>query len=401
MTLSINPLVDRFRSSAIGAVFDLATSLREEGREILDLSLGEPNFDTPLHVREAAKAAIDAGITRYTAVDGSSELKRAVRRKFLRDNGLDYAQGEIVVAAGAKPLLAAAIQAVATQGDEVILTTPCWPSHLGMIELAGASPVRVPTSLGAGFKMSPAQLAAALTSHTRLILLCSPSNPTGAVYSADELRAIAELLQSRPDIWILTDDLYEHVVFAPSRFATIAAVAPDLLGRTLTVNGVSKAFAMTGWRIGYAGGPPLWVDAIRKIFSQSNGGPCSISQAAAVAALDGPQEFLSDWAAIYRRRRDLALAGLANIPGMSCAVPEGAFFLLPSCANLMGKVTSSGTRIGSSIEFAEYLLEDWGVVVVPGSGFEGESYFRMSTATSDSVIANSVARIGSACHALM
>jgi aspartate aminotransferase len=401
MTLSINPLVDRFRPSAIGVVFDLATRLREEGREIFDLSLGEPDFDTPLHIREAAKAAIDAGVTRYTPVDGSSELKRAIRRKFLRDNGLDYAQGEIVVAAGAKPLLAAAIQAVASRGDEVILTTPCWPSHLGMIELAEASSVRVRTPLEAGFKMSPDQLAAALTPRTRLVLICSPSNPTGAVYSADELGAVADVLRSRPDIWILTDDLYEHVVFAPSRFATIAAVAPDLRERILTVNGVSKTFAMTGWRIGYAGGPRLWIDAIRKIFSQSNGGPCSISQAAAVAALDGPQEFLGDWAAIYRRRRDLALAGLVNIPGMSCSVPEGAFFLLPSCANLMGKVTSRGRRIGSSIAFAQYLLEDWGVVVVPGSGFEDDAYFRLSMAAFEPVIVNSVERIAEACLMLM
>jgi aspartate aminotransferase len=401
MTLSISSLVDRFQPSAIGAVFDLATRLREEGHEILDLSLGEPDFDTPLHVREAAKAAIDAGVTRYTPVDGTSELKRAVRRKFLRDNGLDYDQSEIVVGAGAKPLLAAAIQAVASQGDEIILTTPCWPSHLGMIELAEARPVRVPTSLDGGFKMSPGQLSAALTPRTRLVLLCSPSNPTGAVYSADELRELAEVLRTRPDIWVLTDDLYEHVVFAPSSFATIAAIAPDLRERILTVNGVSKTFAMTGWRIGYAGGPRRWVDAIRKIFSQSNGGPCSISQAAAVAALDGPQQFLSGWAAIYRRRRDLALAGLANVPGISCLIPEGAFFLFPSCAGLIGKVTPTGRRIASSTEFAQYLLQECGVVVVPGAGFEGDPYFRMSTATSDFVIADGIDRIAKACCMLV
>ncbi len=401
MTLALNPLVARFQASVIGAVFDLATRLREEGREILDLSLGEPDFDTPLHIRDAAKAAIDAGVTRYTPVDGTSELKRAVRRKFLRDNGLDYALREIVVAAGAKPLLAAAIQAIASRGDEVVLTTPCWPSHLGMIELAEARPVRVPTSLEGGFKMSPGRLAAALTPQTRLVLICSPSNPTGAVYSADELRALADVLRTRPDIWVLTDDIYEHIVFAPSRFATIAAVAPDLRERILTVNGVSKTFAMTGWRIGYAGGPQLWVDAIRKIFSQSNGGPCSVSQAAAVAALDGPQDFLSDWAAIYRRRRDLALAGLAKVPGLSCAVPEGAFFLWPGCADLIGKVTPSGRRIGSSTEFARYLLEECGVVVVPGAGFEGDAYVRISTATSDAVIADGIDRIATACCKLV
>ncbi len=301
-------------------------------------------------------------------------------------------------------LLTAAVQAIVEAGDEVILATPCWPSHLGMVLLAGGTPVRIETGIAPGtnqsFKMSAGQLAAAITPRTKAVLLCSPSNPTGAVYSETELRALAQVLLKHPGIWIVSDDLYEHITFDGVGFATMAAVEPGLFGRTLTVNGVSKGYAMTGWRIGFAGGPKLWAGAIRKIYSQSSGGACSISQAAAVEALDGPQAFLEDWAAVYQRRRDSALAGLAACPGLACATPEGAFYLFPECSGVIGKTTAKGANINDTTGFARYLLDDWGIVVVPGAGFDCGPYFRLSIATDEPTIQAGVARIGEACRAL-
>ena len=401
---NLSSVLDRFQPSAIAEIFDQAVRLKEAGRTLWDFSTGEPDFDTPEHIRAAAKRAIDAGATRYTAVDGTSALKAAVRRKFRRDNGLDYEEAQIVVGSGAKPLLAAAVQAIVEAGDEVILPTPCWPSHLGMILLAGGTPALVETGIAPGsnraFKMTADQLAAAITPRTKALILCSPSNPTGAVYAADELRALADVLLEHPNVWILSDDLYEHITFDDVAFTTLAAVEPALAARTLTVNGVSKTFAMTGWRIGFAGGPTIWADAIRKIYSQSSGGACSISQTAAVEALDGPQDFLRDWAATYQRRRDLALAGLAEAPGIACTPPEGAFYLFPSCAGVIGKTTSGGQKITDAGTFARHLLDDWGVVVVPGPGFECGPYLRLSTATDETTLRDGVARIAEACRAL-
>lgn len=396
----LNPDLDRLRPSAISDVFDMADGLRESGRQLFDFSVGEPDFDTPENIREAAKVAIDCGQTRYTAVDGTALLKQAIAAKFRRDNGLDFSDAQIAVASGAKPLLAVAIQAVAGQGDEVVISTPCWTSHIGMIELAGATARLVETDIETGFKMTPEQLRRALNANTRLLLLCSPSNPTGAVYTADELAALGDVLADYPEVWVLSDDLYEHIVFEKDLFATIAAVSPAVRDRTLTVNGVSKCYAMTGWRIGYAAGPREWIRVIRKVFTQSNGGPCSISQAAAIEALNGPQAYLSEWLAIYRQRRDLTLSLLRDAPGLECAVPEGAFYIMPKCAELIGRKTPSGSTIKSSADFCKYLIEAFGVVTVPGAGFFCDPYFRLSFATSENILKEGCARIVTGARSL-
>ena len=394
-------ILGRFHASPIAGIFANVQRLRREGRELLDFSIGEPDFDTPLHIREAGKIAIDRGETRYTPTDGGIELKESVRRKFHIENGLDYPLAQIVAGMGAKPLLAAAVQAILSPGDEVILSTPCWPSHVGMIELARGHAVKVATGIDTKFKMTSEQLERAIGPRTRLVIFCSPSNPTGAVYDAAELRALAHVLLAHPQIAILSDDLYEHILFDGRRFHTIAAVEPRLAARTLTVNGLSKAYAMTGWRIGFAGGPPAWVDAIRQLYSHSSGGLCSISQAAAIAALEGPKEFLADRSARYQARRDLAVAGLAAAPGLRTGKPEGAFYLMPECAGVIGTRRPNGETIGSSTDFARYLLEDWNVVIVPGPGFECDPYFRLSIATSDATLTRGVQLIGQACAALI
>lgn len=385
--------------SAIVTIFNRAVGLRAEGRDLMDFSIGEPDFATPAHVCEAGIEAILGGATRYTATDGTAELKDAVRRKFRRDNDLEFSRDDIVICSGAKPLLATAVQAVLNPGDEVVVPTPAWTSHLGMIAVAGGRLTLARTGLETGFKMSADQLQAALSPATRLLMLCSPSNPTGAVYSGAELAAIAEVLRRYPDILVISDDLYEHIVFNGSAFATLATVAPDLSKRVLTINGVSKAYAMTGWRIGYGGGPKWWTDGIRAIFSQTNGGPCSISQIAATAALDGPQDLLAERCRIYQQRRDLALDGLARIGELKIAKPEGAFYLMPECGNLIGRRRPDGGVIETSTDLADYFL-DWGVVVVPGAGFSCDPYFRMSIATSEDNIKQGIKRIADACNAL-
>lgn len=385
--------------SPIIAIFDRATELRAEGRDLVDFSVGEPDFDTPAHIRQAGTEAIANGLTRYTPTDGTAPLKDAIRAKFARDNGLEFSRAEIVVGAGAKPLLATAMQAVVNRGEEVILATPAWASHAGMIQVCGGAAVFVPTGGDDGFKLDAARLQSAITPATRMLLLCSPSNPTGAVYSAGELASLAEVLRRHPNILVMSDDLYEHIVFDGREFATLASVAPDLGNRILTVNGVSKAYAMTGWRIGYAGGPNWWTSGIRAIFSQINGGPCSISQAAATAALDGPQDFLADWRDTYRRRRDLALDGLSRIAGLATATPEGAFYIMPYCGGLIGARRPDGRAIETSTDLAAYFL-DSGIVVVPGAGFFCDPYFRMSVATSEENIREGVNRMETACAAL-
>lgn len=391
--------IDEIKGSPISAIFDQAMQLRAQGRDLIDFSVGEPDFDTPEHICNAGIKAIQQGITRYTAVDGTTDLKAAIARKFKTDNALEYTHAEIVISAGAKPLLATAIQAVINRGDEMIIPTPAWPSHIGMIEVCRGKPVTVATAHEDDFKLSPAALEAAITPKTKLLLLCSPSNPTGAVYSAKALAQLAEVLRRHPKILVISDDLYEHIVFDDNRFATLAAVAPDLRDRILTVNGVSKAYAMTGWRIGYAGGPEWWMNGIRKISSQINGGPCSISQAASIAALDGPQDFLATWCETYRKRRDIALEGLAKIDGLKVNKPEGAFYLMPHCGGLLGKKKPNGQVIETSSDLASYLLDE-GVVVVPGAGFFCDPYFRMSTATSEDNIIEGIRRMTAACNAL-
>ena len=396
----LNSILDRLQTSPIIEMFGIAEKMRAERLELFDFSIGEPDFDTPEHICNAGKAAIDAGDTRYTAADGSQALKSAIRRKFKRDNDLDYPEDQIVIGNGAKPLLASATQVVVGEGDEVIYSTPSWPSHVGMIHLTGGRPVPLQTGIENAFKITPEQLASAMTPRSRMLLLCSPSNPTGAVYSEAELRALSAVLLEYPRVWVLSDDLYEHIVFRGARFSTIAQAEPRLAQRTLTVNGVSKCYAMTGWRIGYAGGPKPWIDGLRKLFSQVNGGPSSISQAAAVAALDGPQSFLKEWAEVYSRRRDIALAHLDEAPGIRSATPEGAFYVMPNCVGVLGARTPAGKCIESSSDFARYLLEDYHVVVVPGPAFDCDPYLRISIATSDEVINAGIGRIVDACRAL-
>jgi len=391
--------ISKIQGSAISAIFDQATKLRAEGRDLIDFSVGEPDFDTPEHICNAGIDAIKQGVTRYTAVDGTADLKAAIARKFQTNNDLTYNPSEIVISAGAKPLLATAIQAVVNPNDEVIIPTPAWPSHIGMVEVCSANPVMIPTTHEDDFKLSAVKFEAAITPKTKLLMLCSPSNPTGAVYSAKALTDLAKVLRHHPNILVISDDLYEHIVFDNNRFATLAAVAPDLRDRILTVNGVSKAYAMTGWRIGYAGGPTWWMDGIRKISSQINGGPCSISQAASIAALDGPQGFLSAWCKTYCNRRDIALEGLSKIDGLKLSKPEGAFYLMPHCGGLLGRKTPDGKVIETSTDLASYLL-DAGVVIVPGAGFFCDPYFRMSIATSETNITEGLNRMTSACNAL-
>ena len=386
-------------ASPIGEMFNRASVLRAAGRDLIDLSLGEPDFDTPDHVRAAGIAAIEAGQTRYTASDGTAALKQAVARKFARDNGLHFGLEQIVISSGAKPLLAAAVQAVLNPGDAVILTVPVWTSHVGMVQVCGARPIFVETDAANGWRLDAGRLEAAITPATRLLLLCSPGNPTGAVASEAELRAVAEVLRRHPRVAVISDDLYEHIVFAPARFATLAQVAPDLGDRILTVNGVSKAYAMTGWRIGYAGGPEWWMKGLRVLFSQTSGGPCSISQAAAVAALDGPQDFLAERCATYRRRRDIAVEAMAAVPGLRVTVPEGAFFVYVGCAGLMGCKRPDGRAVASSGDLAEHLLEA-GVVTVPGTAFHKDPFLRLSTATSDDLLREGLSRIAAAVDAL-
>jgi len=387
-------------ASPIGAMFNRAAALRAKGADLIDLSLGEPDFDTPAHICAAGIAAIEGGQTRYTAADGSMALKAAVARKFARDNGLEFTLSQIVIASGAKPLIAAAMQAILNPGDEVILPTPVWTSHVGMVQVCDALPVFVATEAANGWRLDASAVEAAITPKTRLLLLCSPGNPSGAVLSVEELEALAAVLRRHPGVCVISDDLYEHIVFAPAKFSTLAQVAPDLGERVLTVNGLSKAYAMTGWRIGYAGGPEWWIAGLRVLFSQTNGGPCSISQAAGIAALDGPQDFMADWLAIYRRRRDLAVTALSAMPGLTVSPPEGAFFLYVGCDALIGRRWSDGRVIASASDLAEVVLEE-GVVTVPGAAFYQDPCLRISTATSDSALLAGIARIATVCTTLM
>ena len=397
---ALSSLLDRFLPSAISDIFTLTAKLKAQGQKIYDLSTGEPDFDTPQHVKDAAVKAIAEGNTKYTPVDGSLAIKSAIVRKFSRDNDLNYSEDEIVVANGAKPLLADAIRTLTNPASEVVLASPCWPSHVGMIEIAGAYPRFVRTTEDTGFKMTPEALAAAITPKTSVVLLCSPSNPTGATYTHAELEGLSAALVRHPQVWIVSDDLYEHILFDGRSFATMAAVNPSLASRILTVNGVSKAYAMTGWRIGYAAGPQVLINGLCKVMSQAAGCPSSVSQAAAIAALDGPQGFLKDWANSYQRRRDRSVAALRRSRALRCTVPEGAIYLYPSCHGLIGSTTARGARIQSSADFVRYLLEDWNVAAVPGSAFEADPYFRLSIATADADLDEGIRRINAAVDAL-
>ncbi len=396
----LSATLNRVKPSPTIAVTTLAGELKAAGRDVIGLGAGEPDFDTPEHIREAAKAAIDAGHTRYTAVDGIPELKAAIRDKFLRDNGLDYDVSEITVGTGGKQVLYNALVATMNPGDEVIIPAPYWVSYPDMVKLAGGEPVIVEAGLETGYRITPEQLEAAITPRTKWLIFNSPSNPTGAGYSPEALKALTDVLERHPHVWVLTDDMYEHIAFTGFDFRTPAQVAPVLKDRTLTLNGVSKAYAMTGWRIGYAGGPKELIGAMRKVQSQSTSNPSSVSQWAAVAALNGPQDYIPESVAVFQRRRDLVVAGLNACDGISCPVPDGAFYVYPSIGGCIGRTTASGKLIATDEDFAKALLEDTGVAVVFGAAFGLSPAFRVSYATSDAVLEDALDRIRSFTGAL-
>ena len=391
----------RVKPSPTIAVTTKAAQLKAEGRDVIGLGAGEPDFDTPENIREAAKRAIDAGKTRYTAVDGIPELKAAICAKFLRENGLTYTPQQISVGTGGKQILYNALMATLNPGDEVIIPAPYWVSYPDMVLLAGGTPVPVVAGIETDFKLTPEQLEAAITPRTKWFIFNSPSNPTGAGYTRDELKALTDVLMRHPDVWVMSDDMYEHLVFDDFEFCTPAEVEPGLYDRTLTCNGVSKAYAMTGWRIGYCGGPVALIKAMGTIQSQSTSNPCSVSQWAALEALSGPQEFLADWRRVFQGRRDLVVGMLNQARGIRCPKPEGAFYVYPDISGLIGKATPAGTVISNDEVFANALLEEAGVAVVFGAAFGVSPNFRVSYATSDEVLREACARIQAFCAALV
>ena len=396
----LSETLNRIKPSPTIAMSNRAMQLKAEGHDVIGLSVGEPDFDTPEHIREAAKKAIDSGETRYTVVDGTPALKQAICDKFKRENQLDYEPRQISVGTGGKQVLFNAFLATLNPGDEVVFSAPYWVSYPDMVLLGGGSPVVVPTGIDNGFKMSAADLDAAITPKTKWVLINSPSNPTGGAYTRDELKALTDVIKKYPDVWVLTDDIYEHLVYDDFEFFTPAQVEPELYARTLTLNGVSKAYAMTGWRIGYGAGPVDLIKAMATIQSQSTSNPSSVSQAAAVAALDGPQDFLDAWRVSFRERRDLVVSMLNQAKGLRCATPEGAFYVYPSVAETIGRKTPDGGVISNDTDLATYILNAEGVAVVQGAGFGLEPYFRVSYASSIETLTEACQRIQRACAAL-
>lgn len=390
----------RIKPSPTIGVTQKAAELKAAGRNIIGLGAGEPDFDTPEHVKEAAKAAIDRGETKYTAVAGTLALRQAICRKFKRDNELEFTPDLVTVASGGKQLLYNALMATLDPGDEVVIPAPYWVSYPDMVLLAEGDPVVVPCPSDRGFKLDPADLDKAITRRTKWVILNSPSNPTGTAYSFVEMRQICDVLLQHPRVWVMTDDIYEHISYDGFQFVTPAQVEPKLLDRTLTVNGCSKAYAMTGWRLGYGAGPKHLIDAINMIQSQSTTHACSISQAAALAALDGPHDFLAERNAVFKERRDLVVSMLNQTQGLDCARPEGAFYVYPSCAGVIGRRTPQGQTIQSDEDFAGYLLEAEGVAVVHGAAFGMSPFFRISYATSTAALKEACQRIQRACAAL-
>ncbi len=390
----------RIKPSATLAVSQKARELKAAGRDVISLSAGEPDFDTPDNIKHAAIEALRRGETKYTAVDGIPELKDAIIEKFRRDNGLDYAREQVIVGVGGKQVLYNALMATINPGDEVVIPAPYWVSYPDMVLLAGGRPVIVETSAEDGYKMRPDALEAAITDKTKWLIFNSPSNPSGAAYSAEELKALTEVLKRHEHVWIMSDDMYEHLVYDDFVFATPAQVEPALHERTLTVNGVSKAYAMTGWRIGYAGGPAALIRAMAKLQSQSTSNPCSIAQWAAVEALTGPQDFIHEARKVYQERRDLVVDMLNAAEGIGCHKPEGAFYVYPSIVGLIGRKTPDGKVIETDEDFVTALLEAEGVAAVHGAAFGTSPNFRVSYATSTEALKEACARIQRFCAAL-
>ncbi len=386
------------KPSATLAVSQKARELKAQGEDIISLSAGEPDFDTPDHIKRAAKTAIDEGQTKYTPVPGSMMLKQAIIKKFKRDNDLSYTPEQIIVGTGAKQVLFNAFLATINPGDEVIIPAPYWVSYPAMVNIAGGKPVHVICDQDHDFKLTPEQLETTITPKTKWVLLNSPSNPSGAVYSYDEMKALTDVLVHHPHVHIMADDMYEHLVYGETKFVTPAQVEPKLFDRTITINGVSKAYAMTGWRIGYAGGPIELIKAMTKIQGQSTSNACSVSQAAAVEALNGSQDDVVTMLETYERRMEIMVEGLNAASGLSVQKPQGAFYLYVSCQKLIGKSTSGGQKIESDLEFVNYLLEHYGVAVVPGTAFGLKNYFRVYFATDSQTIEKAIKRIQKACE---
>ncbi len=392
--------LQRIQPSATLAMTSRVFELKRAGVDVIGLGAGEPDFDTPDFVKEAAIQAIRDGKTKYTNVDGTPELKEAVIQKFKRDNGLDYTAQQITINVGGKHTLFNAIVATVEAGDEVIVPAPYWVSYPDVIQFAGGTPVFIAAGADQHYKITPAQLEAAITPKTKWVILNSPSNPTGAAYSAAELKALGEVIERHPHVWVFADDMYEHILYDGFEFATIAQVCPSLYERTLTVNGCSKAYAMTGWRIGFAGGPAPLIKAIAKLQSQSTSNPCSIAQAAAVAALTGDQSFLKDRAAAFQTRRDLVVSMLNAIDGMTCPTPEGAFYVYPEFSALIGKTTPKGKVIATDEDMIGYFLDDARVAAVHGAAFGLSPAMRISYATSEALLREACTRIQTACAEL-
>ncbi len=393
----LSDALSRVKPSATVAITQKARDMAREGRNVIALSAGEPDFDTPQNVKDAALAAMNAGKTKYTNVDGIPELKEAVAAKFRRDNGLDVTAADCFVSSGGKQIIFNALMATLNPGDEVVVPVPYWVSYPEIVRLCGAEPIFAVADGTTGFKLKPEVLDAAITPMTKWLILNTPSNPTGAAYSAAELRGLAEVLLRHEHVHILTDDIYEPLVYDGLKFATIAQVEPRLQARTLTMNGVSKSHSMTGWRIGYCTGPKALLAAMVKLQGQSTTNPSSISQWAAVEALNGPQDFLLEWRQVFQARRDMVVGGLNAAKGLNCLVPEGAFYVFPSCTALLGKTSAGGTRLETDSDFVMALLEETGVALVPGTAFGLPGHFRLSYAASDAELTEAVKRIQSFC----
>ena len=392
--------LSRVKPSATIAISAKANALKAAGKNVIALSFGEPDFDTPQNIKDAAIKAIQSGDTKYTAVDGTPKLKEAIVAKFKRENGLTYTTKQITVGTGGKQVLYNAFMATLSAGDEVIIPAPYWVSYPEMVLLAEGEPVIVPCTQEAGFKLNPADLERAITPKTKWVLLNSPSNPSGAAYTYDELKAITDVLVRHPHVWVLTDDMYEHLVYDDFKFFTPAQIEPSLYDRTLTMNGVSKAYCMTGWRIGYAGGPEKLIKAMGDVQSQSTSNPSSISQAAAVEALNGQQDFIPVNNAVFKSRRDLVVKMLNAAPGLNCHTPEGAFYVYPSCAGLIGATTPSGSTLKNDEDVINYLLDSQGIAVVHGAAFGLSPHFRVSYAASTELLEDACKRIQKACAEL-
>jgi aspartate aminotransferase len=392
--------LDRIKPSPSSMAGQRARELRAAGRDIVGLTAGEPDFDTPAHVCEAAARAMSMSKTKYTDVGGTPELKAAIQAKFRRDNGLDYEARELIASTGAKQIIFNALMCTVEAGDEVIVPTPYWVSYPDIVLLAEGRPVFVECRSDNGFKLRPEDLERAITARTKWLVLNAPNNPSGAIYSRAELKALADVLLRHPQVWVMSDDIYEHLVYDGAPFLTLAQVEPELRHRTLTLNGVSKAYAMTGWRIGFAGAPAPLVAAMVKLQSQSTSNPSSISQAAAVEALDGPQDLIAQRNAILQARRDKVVAAVNAIPGLHCHVPQGAFYAFPSCASLLGRRAANGRLLRSDDDFVMHLLDAEGLVALQGAAYGASPFFRLSFASSMQTLEDGLHRLRRACERL-